>query len=296
MKYYHWFILVFLFISLFSCKTKQKDVPGYYLKDKWHTSILPYALLKEKPKKVFEYFYRGIEDINANPLPRKGSYEYFLFNDDGVMQEYTFHLANKNTMSWRYRFSKDAYQLIYNDDSTKGLQERLFINLEKTPDGDYLETEWLVSGGKKKAFIHYSDSGNNIIRNETTEGVGYENLNTIELLYDKDRLLQKTITSKVENNRSVSRQKFYYSKNKALDSIVKTHGTIISKTFFINNEHGDPVQEIKTVNNDTTESYTRKYIYDAKGNWIRLLEKENKGPKTPANSSPYVLISREIFY
>jgi len=296
MKYYNFFILVFLLVFLFSCKTKQKDAPGYYLKDKWQTTILPYSMLKAQPEKVYDYFYRGIEDINMNPLPAHGQYEYYMFNKDGHMQEYTFHLSSKKTMSWRYRFSKDAYQLVYNDQSTTGLEEKLFINLEKTSDGDYLETEWLVSGGKKKAFIHYSDTGNHTIRKETTEGTEYENLNTIDLTYDGDRLLQKVVTSTIENNRSVSTQKFYYSKTKTLDSIVQTQGSKITKTVFINNQHGDPLEEIKTENNDTTGYYTRKYLYDAKGNWIRLLEKENKGPKTPANSSPYVLINREIFY
>ena len=227
----NFFCLLLMACSVISCKEEDGK---YYLKDKWKVKALP--------TKVFEYFYRGIEDINIKQLPLHGSYESFTYNDDGDLLEYKFHLSKESSMLFRFKYTDEGYTELLNNQSTTGFEEKPVNELKKTGDNKYKETEWYSTAGKKWSLVSYKENGNKIIKEQTIDGTGHPNSTIITSEYDGQRLLKQTIKAIVDDGQLTSVISFYYSKEKWPDSIITNMGQKITRTFFVNNEHGDPLQ------------------------------------------------------
>ncbi|HMI77643.1 MAG TPA: hypothetical protein VK484_02565 [Ferruginibacter sp.] len=189
----NFFCLLLMACSVISCKEEDGK---YYLKDKWKVKALP--------TKVFEYFYRGIEDINIKQLPLHGSYESFTYNDDGDLLEYKFHLSKESSMLFRFKYTDEGYTELLNNQSTTGFEEKPVNELKKTGDNKYKETEWYSTAGKKWSLVSYKENGNKIIKEQTIDGTGHPNSTIITSEYDGQRLLKQTIKAIVDDGQLTS--------------------------------------------------------------------------------------------
>jgi hypothetical protein len=299
MKIYYIFFLSILCNCFFSCKEKT----SYYLKDKWTTKALPYTVLKNSPKSVTEFTYKGADSsINKNPLKIFSSSESYSFNEDGDQTAYKL-IERGEQYATTTRYGSDGYTVMV-DHPGKNVLEKLKTEFKQIGKDQFRETEWLFTMEKKTQLVTYRDSGNVIrkeeVRIDTADGKTKSTTLILTAKYDGQRLLEETWVTRSGEAIGSSSSIFFYSPTKQLDSIVTDFVGSLNKECSINNIHGDPVEEYSVSNGDTTYHFIRTYIYDEKNNWIRMLQYRLPDKYWPLkgidNSSPNTLYIRKISY
>lgn len=288
------FISIFILLAgLVGCENGKRN---YYLKNKWYTSSSSFFKVREHPRQVTEYFYRGLSDISIKDPGRYGSYDRFKFDAEGNLEEHKLFFDSSNWNRFAYTYSDNGYDIYFHNKSRNGSMEMHFIKFEPVSDGKFREIKYPDSFARQITYTWFRNGGNEVFSEQETGEDSTKTVIKTHSVYDGDRVLTQE-QQYITGNKTISRwMRYYYDSNNQLDSIVRQSRESAERKIFLRNEYGDPVVEIATRNRDTIEHRRYQYLYDSKKNWIRCIEQDLTPYTGFSTGQSTVLITREIVY
>ncbi|MGG9962256.1 hypothetical protein [Ferruginibacter sp. SUN106] len=279
------------------CSFVMKDHGKYYLKNRWYTSSSPYFALKARPKKVIEYFYSRTDSLLKSDIKKFGSWEECIYDTAGNPEYRKLFFDDNYWSSYTYQYSPSGYKTLSEKMSKGVITKGVFTTFEAAGNGTFKQKVMYESNTTGNILYRSKNNGNEIFTEETRQnGNNKLGINTYSQ-YNGEQLISRVISNIMGRDTVIEKEKYFYGKENAIDSIITVSKLQSQRDYFFKNESGDPHTEITIKNNDTTSYNTYTYIYDDKGNWIRRLGKNHLlNPDHYVKNIQYNLIIREITY
>lgn len=278
-----------------SCAAK-KQQGKYYLKDQWITRSADYFPVKNKPHSIREYLFKCKTEADTlpKPLDQADSYEDYVYDSAGNRLEYNIVLGNGSVYRYITTYIESGYTTMLTITSSGITSKQKAFEFMPAGDGRYKLIKDSVNGYEQ--FYTYFNNGNEVLIEKNFD-FGVMKSHTLErTFYDGQRILKKVSDVKSTNGNFTNTTEFKYTGNNVLKGMQDQlmGGSIKDYTL---NAAGDPTKEVVIRNHKDTMIYkTYSYLYDAKGNWIRRLEKDNLSQKYYQPGRSYALLIREITY
>ena len=183
------FISIFILLAgLAGCENGKRN---YYLKNQWYTSGSSYFKVREHPKQVTEYFYRGKTDISIKDPGRYGSYDQFKFDQEGNLEERKLFFDSSNWNRFVYTYSDNGYDISFHNRSRNGSMEMHFIKFEPAGDGKFREIKYPDSSARQITYTWFRNGGNEVFSEKETEEDSTRTVIKTHSVYDGDRVLNQ---------------------------------------------------------------------------------------------------------
>ncbi len=268
----------------------------YYPKTHWYTSSQSLFPVKARPKKVIEYFYKGVDSLMKTDLKKFDSYDEFIYDTAGNLLSRKLFFDDDFWSGFTTSFSDSGLITESQYKSKKGIEKQVFEKIDPDGNGRYKETVYSDKVISRITYYTYKHNGNEVITEDTQKVENYTGYTTNNFLYNGNQLLSQTKKVISGKDTSVGEKFCYYGKDNALDSVITRSGKYKGRLLFIKNEYGDPIAEIEIERNDTTRFYTYTYLYDDKGNWIRRVQQDHIEVGLHSQMERFSMIRREIIY
>src|SRR5687767_3294702 len=285
------YLIVFIITS---CHSQSNEFVNH---EKWMIeSSFNKRKIKSRPLSVLETRYFNLNDT--------------VFSDT---------LTGKFRGNWNYKFDKEGNIVAVNVFADSSLSSEIVSRIDQ--DGQHYEYVGYLKGDTARSYIKSKKIAANKYQRETyrrgekrfTEIWTFENAGQmvtkerhfndtpgfiVKEFYEDDLLKRST---KSEKHLS-SEDFYYYSKNGYLDSqIMVIKNVPVMKFIYLNNGNGDPVYSEESLDGKIKKKRWMKYEYDDKGNWIKMIQKEelandDTGFTAPEKYPGYQLILRQIKY
>ena len=283
-----------------SCATKQT---AYYNHDKWKIpGDINMAPLKASPKEIKESLFTNLTDTSINAKGTLNSINTWRFDAAGNLMYREYFISDEFWIRTEMQLGTNGYQSrsYTNNDAQHTKEDAGKIVSKPISDSSFFEETFSPQNGNSYRLKTFGNNGKIITIEEIKDTVLYKNATSRELLYYEGDKLQKALYSSINDTPRLAH--YFYNTNGFLDSIIlRQQGAIIQQEFFVNNTQGDPVSYLKiNAQGDTLQNIMFTYIYDAKANWIKRLEREETQSRYNAvltkQTPDYTITEREIKY
>jgi len=269
-KVYHIFIISILF-GVISCRQKKEH--DHYLKNKWKIGEGYAQPLKGMPKKVTEYEPLDTSNINLSAPASLRLDRMVEFNEAGDIVKYLVSGGSPDLASFRTVYTDDGYQTFLFQKSVTHGKELLSHDFKRVSADKYEDRHYTLTNTRSLSFkdIEFKNDGNEIIKKlrfsaeNSKLGIKFE----ANELYDGQRKLSEKTVSRDE----VRQTHYEYSPEGFLKRVLEDNNGSKTEIIFENNEQGDAIRIIELgERKDTADIKRRAFLYDKKGNWVRMLE------------------------
>ncbi|MBV9960828.1 MAG: hypothetical protein JO072_01160 [Parafilimonas sp.] len=290
-----------IFLMFLSCMNDNSLKYNTY--EKWSLpEEFENSYLKDNPKQVKETLYISKNDSTLNVSGQLNNYDTWKFDNNGNIIFHEFStLSDSFWIITKYDFNDDGLQSITYSSSTSDKKDDTSKTIIKKKTDNFLE---IKTGLDKPRYsiISFLNDGKTRKQEFIPDTNKFTDILATQIYnYDKGMIQKNELMTNDGIHKMI---RYFYSKEKYLDSIVSYDSdTVTTKEFFYNNQFGDPVKYYELDSkNDTTSIATMKYEYDQHNNWIKKLVKEEDKSiyagliDVLKSKSQYSLLVREIKY
>lgn len=284
---------LFIILVLFACKQLEEK---YVNHDKWR-SLASFGyhsdLLKGHPVEVIDSEFSHISDtVFSSNLTGKLNVRFVVgYNVDGDMITLRSYMDSLIFTGSNSSYTDQGPQHVFFSSTDSNKRETIS---KKIGPGKYQSDKFDNGKIYLSDIFSISEHGKKIV---TERWKDKKFLHTTTEYFNNAGQFERII----QNSEFITEYRFYYSDQGFLDSLITTLADTRSKSFFINNEYGDPVYLEKSEGSVVEERRWWKYEYDSMHNWIRRIGREetDRQPSLFGDKEKYPqysLVTRSIKY